>query len=169
MKTLTILRHGKAERGEEYPIDFDRPLAKRGWKDLALVAHLLQELSPEVDWIISSPALRAKQSAEVIAQELGLKDQLILEDVVYEGGPDGLLSLVQKTPSEVQHALIVGHNPTLEQLVSGLCTGSPSRMVNSLPTAGIANFELQIMWWEQIRWGSGLLKLYMRPRLLRSL
>jgi phosphohistidine phosphatase len=166
MKSLTILRHGKAARGENHPVDFDRPLTKRGRKDIDRVVEVLQRLDPPIDWIISSPAVRAKQSAESVAVQLHLKDHLVCEPTIYDGGPEGLLSLLEHVPSEKQHALLVGHNPTLEQLVSGLCAGSVSRMTNSLSTAGVANIELQIMWWEQVRWGAGLLRLFLRPRLI---
>jgi phosphohistidine phosphatase len=169
MKSLTIMRHGKAKRGEDWPIDFDRPLAKRGQKDIERVVQLLSELKPPVDWIISSPARRAYQTAENVAKGLGLSDSIVTNDTIYEEGSEGVLALLGRTPTEVQHVLLIGHNPTLEQLVSGLCAGSPSRLGSSLPTSGVANIELQIMWWEQIRWGSGILKMYVRPKILRSL
>lgn len=169
MKSLTLVRHGKAESGEDWPIDFDRPLTKRGHKDIAVVLRFLDALKPPIDWIITSPARRARQTAEELANGLGLQRQMIMEDAVYENGCEAVLGLLEKIPTEVQHALVVGHNPTLEQLLSGLCAGSPSRLGNSLPTAGVASLELQIMWWEQIRWGSGILKFYVRPKLLRSL
>ncbi len=169
MKTLTILRHGKAVRSEEYPVDFDRPLARRGEKDIARISKVLRQSPPTIDWIISSPASRARQTAEIVAERLDLQDQLIWEPVLYESGVESLLSVIERFPVNTQHALIVGHNPTLEQTVSGLCAGSVSRMANSLPTAGVANIELQIMWWESGRWVAGLVRLYRRPRLLRGL
>ena len=166
MKNLTILRHGKSIRSEEYPIDFDRPLAKHGRKDLVLVANLMKRLEPPIDWIISSPARHARQSSDVIAEELKFSAPIIIESALYESGVEAALPLIEQIPAEVEHVLIVGHNPTLEQLISGLCAGSVSRMGCSLPTAGVANMQLQIMWWEQVRWGSGQLRLYLRPRLL---
>ena len=169
MKNLTILRHGKAARAEDYAVDFERPLTKRGLSDLDLVAGALVEFSPKVDWVMSSPAFRARQSTEYVAGRLAVPDQPIWEHSVYDGGPEALLSLVERVPAEKQHALIVGHNPALEQLLSGLCAGATSRFACSLPTSGVASVELQIMWWEQVRWGSGQLRLFLRPRLLRRL
>ncbi len=169
MKSLTIMRHGKAKRGDDWPIDFDRPLAGRGQKDIEVVVRLLSELKPHVDWIISSPARRALQTAENVAKGLGLSESIVTDETIYDEGSEGILALLGRTPAEVQHALLIGHNPTLEHLVSGLCAGSPNRLGSSLPTSGIANLELQIMWWEQIRWGSGILKMYVRPKILRSL
>lgn len=169
MKSLTILRHGKAVHSEKHPVDSDRPLTKRGHKDIARATKVLKQLTPPIDWIVSSPALRARQTADAVAKELGLQDQIVAEPGLYELGADAILPALGKIPSEVEHALVVGHNPVLEELVSGLCAGSVSRLANSLPTAGIASLELQIMWWEQVRWGCGLLRLYLRPRLLRGL
>ncbi len=104
MKSLTIVRHGKAEQGDGFPIDFDRPLAKRGKKDIARVVKVLTALMPPVDWIITSPARRARQTAELVAEGLGLQRQMVTEDAIYESGCDAILALLERIPSEVQHA-----------------------------------------------------------------
>ena len=103
------------------------------------VVKVLDQFSPRIDWIVSSPAVRAQQSAQIVAEQMGLEDHILWEPVVYESGPEALLSLVERVPAEKQHTLIVGHNPTLEQMISGLCAGSVSRMTCSLPTSGVAN------------------------------
>jgi len=168
VKYLSILRHGKAAEGEDWPIDLDRPLVKRGRKDLANIVKVLQQTKPAVDWIITSPARRARQSAELVAQGLQLDKSLVVEDAIYEHGADALMTLLEHVPPDIQHALLVGHNPTLERLISGLCAGSQTRMQNKLPTAGLATMELQIVQWEQARQGCGSLLLYMRPKQLRA-
>ena len=160
----------KLSSGEDWPIDFDRPLAKRGYKDITLVARFLDALKPPIDWIITSPARRARQTAETLADGLGSA----------AANGDGRRRVRKRLRGrtrpagaafrrEVQHALLVGHNPTLEQLISGLCAGSPSRLETACRRRGVANLELQIMWWEQVRWGSGVLRFYLRPKLLRTL
>lgn len=169
MKTLTLLRHGKSVRDDDFPVDIDRPLAMRASKDLAISIDVLRQIEPPVDWMISSTARRARQTAEIVKDGLELANSIIWEQDIYEQGVDSLLAILGEIPDEVEHALVVGHNPTLEQMVSGLCAGSAHHLTNSLPTSGIANLELQIMRWDQVRWGCGTLKLFLRPRLLKYL
>ena len=168
LKYLSIIRHGKAAVGEDWPVDLDRPLVKRGRKDLANIVKVLLQTKPPVDWIMTSPARRARQSAEEVANGLKFDKPLVMEDAIYELGADALMTLLEHVPPDIQHVLIVGHNPTLERLISGLCAGSQTRMQNKLPTAGLATIELQIMQWEQLRQGCGSLLLYVRPRQLRG-
>jgi len=168
MKRLTILRHGKAIRSDDFPIDYDRPLSKRGPQDLKRAVKVLANLSPPVDWIVSSPAKRAHQTASIVNEGLGLEKRVVWEEDIYSRGADALFLILLETPDEFDHVLVVGHNPTLEQIVSGLCAGSDCHMANSLPTSGLASIELDIARWEQLRWGCGELRLLLRPRLLKG-
>jgi phosphohistidine phosphatase len=78
------------------------------------------------------------------------------------------LHILSSVPAEIEHAVIIGHNPGMEALVSGLCTGSTVRLNLSMPTAALAHLELDIRWWNQIRWGCGQLKILLKPKLLRT-
>ena len=75
MKTLSIVRHAKAERPEGYPSDFVRPLTPRGHKDATRLGALLAGLEPKVDCILSSPATRAAQTTDRLAAENGVKSR----------------------------------------------------------------------------------------------
>jgi phosphohistidine phosphatase len=146
MKTLSIIRHAKAVAPEEAPNDFERPLTKRGQKDAIQLGQILAALSPEIDWLISSPALRTRETTEA----------------------DQWLALLKQAPPEAQHIAIVGHNPGLSDLVAGLAAGAATHLNFNLPTAAIAHLELEIFWWNQIRWGCGQLILLLPPKLLRK-
>ncbi len=169
MKSLTVFRHGKASRSEKYPVDFDRPLTKRGPKDVAISVRVLLRLSPEIDWIISSPARRTRQTAEILHDSMGLRRGIIWEEDLYESGTDNALSIVQQVPNEVQHVLLVGHNPTMEEIISGICVGTTNHFSCSLSTSGFATMECEVMRWEQMRWGCGTLYQLVRPRMLKNL
>ena len=169
MKYVTMLRHGKSIRSDDFPIDYDRPLAKRGLKDVERAVKVLANLSPPIDWIVSSPARRARQTASIVGEALNLDDRILWEEDIYGRGYETLFLILQEIPDEIDHALVVGHNPTLEEIISGLCSGSDCSLANSLPTSGIATIELDIARWNQIRWGCGELRLFLRPRLLKGL
>ena len=67
MKYLSIMRHAKAARPDKYDTDIERPLTKRGMNDATLIAQQLVLLSPKVDWLISSPSVRTRQTVERLA------------------------------------------------------------------------------------------------------
>ena len=168
MRYLSVLRHAKAERLEGYPNDKARPLTSRGVKDTSLMARLLARLDPAPTWIISSPAQRAQQTAEGVSAALPHDHQVILDERVYDASVETLLSVLGEVPPEVDHAVIVGHNPSMVALVSGLCTGSTERLNLMMVTGALAYLELEIVWWNQIRWGCGGLHMLMKPKLLRE-
>ena len=168
MKTLTIIRHAKAESPEEFVNDFDRPLAPRGRKDAGHVAKFLTRLEPPIDWLISSPAVRTRQTMEQIATGLAFGESIIWQDSVYLADAETLLHVLSETPQDIEHVVLVGHNPGMEELIAGLCTGSPPHLNLAMPTAALAHLHLEIFWWNQIRWGCGQLQLLVTPKALKK-
>jgi phosphohistidine phosphatase len=167
MKVLSILRHAKAERPEGYPNDFSRPLTTRGHKDAARMGAFLASMEPAVDFILSSPAARAAQTADHIAAELGHAKTVGWEAGIYLASADTLLELLRRAPEEAEHLLLIGHNPGLEELAAGLCSGASDNSVLTLVTATLAHFELDIARWSQIRWGAGQLRLLVPAKALK--
>jgi phosphohistidine phosphatase len=167
MKVLSIVRHAKAERPESYANDFARPLAPRGHKDAARLGTFLGGLEPPVDCILSSPAARAAQTADHIATALSFGKPVGWESGIYLASADALLDILRRGPEEAEHLVIIGHNPGLEELAAGLCSGAPDNSVMTLVTATVANFELDIARWSQIRWGCGQLRLLAPAKLLK--
>ena len=168
MKHLSIFRHAKAEHINDYPTDFERPLTSRGQKDAYQICEILSDFEPTIDWIVSSPAQRTRETAIVATAALKYKRGVVWQDAIYEADADTLLNVLTEVPAEMEHVLIIGHNPGTEELVSGLVAGSPSRLGISMSTAGLANLTLEIFSWNQIRWGCGTLHSLIRPRLVRS-
>lgn len=168
MKNLTIIRHAKAERPEGFATDFDRPLTERGERDAARIATPLGRLAPPVDWWLSSPAQRTRQTTDRMAAEIGYTHTIQWEPAIYEATAETLLDLLATIPQEVAHAVLVGHNPGVADLVCGLAAGVPSRLNLHMPTAGLAHLSLEIFWWNQIRWGAGRLDLLLTPKSLKK-
>ena len=157
MKQLTIIRHAKAERPEEHPLDFDRPLTKRGHKEAKATGKRLLMLEPAVDWLLSSPAVRARQTTEELIRVCKYPLTIQWQAEIYEASVEQLLELMRNVPQDMEHVVLVGHNPGLTELVSILSTGDAARLNLHLPTAGLATLELEIFWWNQLRWGCGRL------------
>lgn len=168
MKALTIIRHAKAKDADGYAVDAERPLTDRGHKDAVRVAETLARLDPDVDWLISSPSERTRQTTEHIVTYLDYTKQLQYEQAVYEADAETLLKVLSKVPQEVEHVVLVGHNPGVEELVAGLTAGAPERLNLHMPTAALVHLNLDIFWWNQIRWGCGQLNLLITPKVLRK-
>jgi len=144
-KTLLILRHAKSSWKNEKLKDFDRPLKRRGEESAKLIGKVLMmaELVPQV--ILSSPAQRAKQTVELVAEESKFKGELKFVESYYMGEPDDYITALKELPDEIERVMIVGHNPGLEALLQ-LLDGK----VDSLPTGSLAYLVLDIKHWADL-------------------
>jgi phosphohistidine phosphatase len=124
-------------------------------------------MQPAVDCILSSPAARAAQTADHIAAELEYAKTVGWEAGVYLASADMLLELLRRAPEDAEHVVLIGHNPSLEELAAGLCSGASDNSVLTLVTGTLAHFELDITRWSQIRWGAGQLRLLVPAKMLK--
>jgi phosphohistidine phosphatase len=127
-----ILRHGIAvERGTPgYAKDADRPLTLEGERKLHLIAKAMENLELRFDLILSSPYLRARQTAEVVAGALGLRKKLDFSDsLVPDGSPHQLVELLNRLKPVPESVLLVGHEPYLSGLISLFVSGKESCLV----------------------------------------
>jgi phosphohistidine phosphatase len=123
---IFILRHGIAvERGTAgFEKDADRPLTRKGERQLQKSATVMKKMKLHFDLILSSPYERAKRTAEIVAEELKLKKRLKFTDALkYENGPAAVLSQVARLKPAPKNLLLVGHEPYLSQLISLLISG----------------------------------------------
>lgn len=168
MRLLTVIRHAKAEDAALYPEDIARPLTERGVRDARSMARVIAGLQPPIDWWVTSPALRARESTDAMVAEIGYTNTISVLDEAYPGLADRWFAIVAATPSETRHLAIVGHNPGLEELIAGLCAGGALHLNFRLPTAGVAHVELEVARWDQVRWGCGQLRLLISPKVLKK-
>lgn len=144
MKTLCLMRHAKSSWDTEGVQDHDRPLNDRGQRAAPAMGQLLVEKSLVPELIVSSTALRARETALAVAAACAWKPDLRLTRSLYMAEPDDILQVVAQLTDDVKRVLVVGHNPGMEDLVSDL-----SFMRNSMPTAAVAKFELSVTSWSQ--------------------
>ena len=163
MKSLILLRHAKSSWDDASLDDFDRPLNSRGQKAAPLMGKWLRNKKLKPDLILSSPALRAKETTRLVCEKAGWSDLISYEKRIYEASVQRLLSLVTHIADEVELAVMVGHNPGFEELLEAL-TGETGRM----PTAAAALIELNVEKWPQVKRGSGKLKWLTRPKDIES-
>lgn len=137
---LIIMRHGKSDWSAPGQADFDRPLAKKGVKAIPKMAAWLRDNGFLPDRILSSPALRARQTTERLAGELAVDTGAITRDErIYDAALDDLLEVVRDAGG-AGCVLLVGHNPGLDALLEHLATALPPRNDEGklLTTAAVA-------------------------------
>jgi len=162
---LLILRHAKSDWAGDLD-DFSRPLSNRGSNDAPRIGQWLVLNKFEPDLIISSPALRAKQTAQTISQALGTADdKLIFDKRLYLADLQNLLNVIGQCNESVSRLLITGHNPGLETLLKYLCTDQLPLTDDGklLTTANLAIVSLSLPWNNDLQ-GNGELMQLIRPR-----
>lgn len=138
MKTLLILRHAKADHPSGVA-DHERPLKRRGRRDAERVGTLLRERGLVPDRVVSSTAVRARETAILVADACGHRAAVELSQDLYHAAPGDALRVLSRLYHEDDRVLIVGHNPTFEELLERFI-GRHER----LSTAALAQVELPI-------------------------
>lgn len=145
MKTLLILRHAKSSWDDPTIDDHNRPLNPRGLKTTPLMGRLVKEKNLVPDLILCSTALRALQTAQLIADSSGYKDEIRMIRDFYPGDTDSYIKALDSQDAELTSIMIIGHNPGLESFLEHL-TGRKEIM----PTAALAQVRLPIDAWSQL-------------------
>lgn len=139
MKKLTLLRHAKSSWADENQHDVERPLNDRGLRDAPIMAQRLVDQNCIPDFILCSGAHRTRQTAEILLENFS--QPLIAIEFntdLYLASAGTLLESIQQTTSDVQHLMIIGHNPGLETLGRQLHPSAPPR----LPTCAFLHFAI---------------------------
>jgi phosphohistidine phosphatase len=160
MKTLLILRHAKAQPDAPHG-DKARELTARGRRNAAAIGEHLHGLIGRPDAVVTSDARRAHQTAQIVAEACEFTAPLTLEPRLYGADPETLLATIGTLPDSAESVLLVGHNPGLEWLSAALADQDSEVR---LPTAGLANLELEIARWSEVRPGIGRWRGLTTPR-----
>ncbi|REJ87389.1 MAG: histidine phosphatase family protein [Planctomycetota bacterium] len=142
MKTLLVMRHAKSSWDNPDLLDHQRPLKKRGLRDAPRMGRWLVEHELMPDLIVSSPAVRARTTAELVAEACHCDEAIRIVDDLYPGSPRDWIAAAAAIREGVNRLLMVGHNPGIEDFLETL-TGEFVRM----PTAAIARLDVTIDDW----------------------
>lgn len=155
------MRHAKSSWDDLSVSDFDRPLNKRGKANAPVMGNLLKNRQINPDLILSSPAKRAKKTAQIFAEEIGYKaEKIVFEGSIYEATTSDLLQLLQKQENKFESIMIFGHNPALTDFAN-LLTDS---WIDNIPTSGICGINFEIEHWKEITPKSGSLLFFEYPK-----
>jgi phosphohistidine phosphatase len=165
MRTLLVLRHAKSD-WDVGGGDHERPLAKRGRKAAARVGRFIAIAGPRPDLVVTSTAIRARDTAARAARAGGWTDVPVhATEALYETTVSGALAVIRALPDEAETVLIVGHEPTFSDLVGGLVGGGCVEMA----TGSLATVKLDAERWEDADLGPGVLDRLIPARSLDGL
>ena len=120
MKTLFLIRHAKSSWDDTALPDKDRPLNDRGRRDAPKMGERLAKRDVKPDLILSSPAVRALRTAEIIAKKLDYRRKIVVNERLYAVGADDLLDVIHRLGDKVERVMLFGHNPELTELAHRL-------------------------------------------------
>jgi len=146
MKSLFLVRHAKSSRDAPDLPDHDRPLNERGRRQALEMGRRLAGRNVKPHVILSSPALRALTTAQLVAGEIGYATRdFAVDERLYASSAQSLLSVIRALDNKLGSAMVFGHNPEICELASGL-SGSNLEMT----TCAVAEFRYQTKSWGDV-------------------
>ena len=173
MKRLFLLRHAKTEQADkDTPADADRVLTERGRSDAPLVGREMRKKGYQPDLILCSPSARTRQTLELALAEFGGSPEIRSVDSIYAAGARDILALVRGLPREVQRPMVVGHNPSFEEIAALLVGDAGAANFDAFgekfPTAALAVIDFDVADWKEVEPGAGKLTDFIKPKDLRG-
>lgn len=159
MRILYLLRHAKSSWNEPLLRDFDRPLKKRGRDAAERIGQRIAAENLSNPLVICSPAVRTRETAEIVLRNASLQIEPRFDERIYEASLRELVQIVTEIPDDREVAIMIGHNPGFEELLSFL-TGEHRRM----PTCALAKIGVGDVSWKDVRAGEGSLEWFIAPR-----
>ena len=152
MKTIILFRHGQTANGD-FNHDIDRPLSSTGIKDVKEMGLYLSQNDDIPDIIISSPALRAKTTAEIAITDGKWNCPMHIEAGIYKGTHSFLLNLAKKQNDDLSSICLVGHEPNLSSFIAQATDGK----YQQFPTASMAKIYFDLDEWTHLAYKFGKL------------
>jgi len=146
MKTLFLVRHAKSSWDNAALPDKERPLNDRGRRDAPKMGERLAKLGVKPDLILSSPAVRALSTAQIVAEKLDYRRKdIVVTERLYAAEVDDLLDVIRQLGDELKCVMLFGHNPEFTELAHRL-----SGEIAHMPTCAIAEFTFDAKSWSGI-------------------
>ena len=123
------------------------------------MGRVIEEYEFEPRIILSSPAVRARETARLVKEAADLDPEIKYNERIYEASPRTLLQIAASLDDRFESAMIVGHNPGMEGFVR-LVTGR----LEAMATASLAVIDLDVLGWDQLGDGAGKLRRIIRPK-----
>lgn len=150
MKKLFLLRHAQAEG-----TTVDARLTALGRKEAEKAREYIQENNLIPEMILCSPAIRTRNTCEIIFSDSNTKPNILIEDSLYGINVEDLIKLINATSDDINHLMIISHNPSITALITEL-KGlkhdlSYSKALNYTPTCKLMQLAFETSKWSDIQ------------------
>ncbi len=149
MPRLHLLRHAKSDR-DAGVADEERPLSKRGREAARRVGESLPSALGPLDLVLCSPALRTRQTADLVLKGYAEPPRIVYDNALYLAGPAALLRRLRRLADSEAAVLVIGHNPGLHELALALAAPDSPRhralAAGKFPTTARASFAIEGPW-----------------------
>ncbi len=168
MLVLLLLRHAKTSKTDTGRQDIDRPLTKRGKRDADAMGRYMQANGLLPDVVLCSPSRRTRSTWDLVANRLKSNPKILFTNGIY-ASRDGeeLKDAIRRQGGEAKSLLLVGHNPSMEQLARQLAQKGEkkgrSRLEVKFPTAALAVLSLNTDNWKTMSEDASKLVRFVRP------
>tara|TARA_X000000368_G_scaffold47269_1_gene33825 strand:- start:11 stop:511 length:501 start_codon:yes stop_codon:yes gene_type:complete len=162
MKSVILFRHGKSDWGANYDHDHERPLSKRGIRDAKKMGKFLSKKTEVPDLVISSTALRTRNTIELAAKDGGWLTKVKYEKSIYGASLDKLINILKRQDNKYQSICLVGHEPIFSSFIEKV----KSQSIIKFPTAAIGKVSFDTKKWNEINLTSDKceLKWFFKPK-----
>jgi phosphohistidine phosphatase len=144
LKTLLVIRHAKSDQSF-FGNDFERPLNDRGKKDAPVVASRLLEKNIAIDAFVSSPAKRAKKTAEIFCQTFKQQtDDILFISSLYHAPSQQFYEVIKTLDDKDNTVAIFAHNPGITYFVNELA----AVRIDNMPTCAVFAVQADIEHWK---------------------
>lgn len=151
MRTLYLLRHAKASWADPNWSDIDRPLNERGRHDATELRDYLRRSGARPQLVVCSPALRTRQTLDLIAPGLELPAPVTVDERLYAASAQSLWQRVRELPDTIEQVMLIGHNPGMHDLAANAAEHGDdqlrSRLRAKLPTCAFVTIA-----WDEDGW-----------------
>jgi len=166
LKNLLVMRHAKSDRSNPDWLDIERPLTDRGRDDANKIGKFLKRSKIKIDTVISSSAIRAKETAAYFCDGMGLQIDILEEELFYSDNYNEVIEGINRIDNKFNTVVVIGHNPSFTDIFSKLCSDNFADI--KLPTGGIYSIEFHMSTWEDSTLQGGCLTWFITPKLLRG-
>jgi phosphohistidine phosphatase len=143
-KKLFLVRHAKSSWDDPTISDHDRPLNERGFRNAPEMGRRLSGMGVSPDALISSTALRARTTAEIMAGSMNFpKDQIVFDRALYHASATELQEYIGGLDDSHFSVMLFGHNPGMTRVVSHLY----GLALDNLPTCGVVYLKFSAESW----------------------
>ena len=162
MKTLYIVRHAKSSWKFIDLQDIDRPLKRKGIQDAFLIAEKLSEQKITPQHVLSSPAVRAYETAKIFCNALSFnKENVEINSSIYNEAVEELQTILLNIDNKLNSVMLFGHDPGLTNFVAYLTKQSYEK----IPTSGVVAIQFEVDSWNKISEHSGKIDFFIYPKM----